>query len=136
MKPVAELRKTARQHLRDARALYRARRYNGAAYLCGYAVEIALKVRICRSLGWQTFPEKEGVGGRYRSFLQHDLDWLLLLSGRDKKIRESQQLQADWSQVLVWKPEMRYGLPGGVVRNAASVRDMLESAARILDALL
>ena len=45
-----DLTKTARAHLRDAGILYRRGSYDGAAYLYGYAVEIALKARICRTL--------------------------------------------------------------------------------------
>jgi len=48
----SDLQKIARARLRDADVLYRAQRYDGAIYLCGYAVEIALKARICKALAW------------------------------------------------------------------------------------
>src|SRR5437660_12799334 len=38
-----DLRAIARARLRDAQALLRAKRFDGAFYLCGYAVELALK---------------------------------------------------------------------------------------------
>ena len=53
----SDLRNIARARLRDAEMLLRARRYDGAVYLCGYSVEIALKARICRTSGWREFPE-------------------------------------------------------------------------------
>jgi len=48
--PVAELDKLAQARLDDAQALLAANRYDGATYLCGYAVEMALKARTCRVL--------------------------------------------------------------------------------------
>jgi hypothetical protein len=57
MIPRRELRRLAFARLKDARALYAAGRYDAALYLCGYAVEIALKARICRTLRWEGFPQ-------------------------------------------------------------------------------
>lgn len=45
-----QLTKIARARIEDAKVLVHSKRYDGAVYLCGYAVEIALKVRICRTL--------------------------------------------------------------------------------------
>lgn len=134
MPTVVGFRKLARQHLRDARALHKMKRYEGAAYLCGYAVEIALKVRTCKSLGWKDFPDKDH-GGRYRSFMIHDLESLLILSGRDDKIRSTPGLAADWSHVKGWNPEMRYELRSGAA-TAGSVEDMLDATERLLRVLL
>jgi HEPN domain-containing protein len=44
-----DLRAIARALLRDAEALLAAKRYDGAFHICGYAVELALKARICRT---------------------------------------------------------------------------------------
>jgi HEPN domain-containing protein len=38
--------------LEDAKALYEAGRHDGAFYICGYAVEVGLKKKICETLGW------------------------------------------------------------------------------------
>jgi hypothetical protein len=38
-----ELRLIAKARLQDAEALFRANRYEGSIYLCGYAIEIGLK---------------------------------------------------------------------------------------------
>ena len=51
-----DLRSIARARLRDAQILLQAKRFDGAFYLCGHAVEVALKARICRTLEWN--PEK------------------------------------------------------------------------------
>src|SRR6266446_3994402 len=53
---VAELEHIARARLDDAKVLLTAGRFDGATYLCGYAVEVALKARICRVLNWSEFP--------------------------------------------------------------------------------
>lgn len=50
------LRKMAMERLRDSRALLATRRYDGAVYIGGYVVELALKARICKTLGWAGFP--------------------------------------------------------------------------------
>lgn len=47
----AELTHIAQARLADAEALHQAGRYDGAVYLCGYAVEVGLKHRICVTLG-------------------------------------------------------------------------------------
>jgi HEPN domain-containing protein len=55
--PASTLRNIAAARLEDARQLFVAGRFDGAAYLCGYAVELALKARICDTLAWSEFPE-------------------------------------------------------------------------------
>ncbi len=52
-----ELRTLARARLKEAQILFEAKRYDAATYLCGYAVELALKARICQTLGYTHFPE-------------------------------------------------------------------------------
>ena len=54
---VADLRKLVRARLKDAKSLLSERRFDGAIYIGGYVVEIALKARICRTLKWTEFPE-------------------------------------------------------------------------------
>jgi hypothetical protein len=53
--PRADLKKIARARIMDAECLFSGGRYDGAVYLCGYAVELALKARICRTLKWPEF---------------------------------------------------------------------------------
>jgi hypothetical protein len=52
-----ELRTLARARLKDAQTLLTTKRYDAATYVCGYAVEMALKARICQTLGWTDFPQ-------------------------------------------------------------------------------
>jgi hypothetical protein len=101
-----ELRKLVRARLKDAEVLGANRRYAGAVYLCGYTVELALKERVCKTLGWQGFPETRQEMQGYRSFMVHDLDVLLHLSGVEQRIKT--QHLADWSLVAKWDPQLRY----------------------------
>jgi hypothetical protein len=57
-----ELKDLTRLRLREAEALFQAACYNGAVYLGGYAVEAALKARICRLLGAENYPDS----GKYK----------------------------------------------------------------------
>src|SRR5689334_3330126 len=104
-----ELRRIARTRLRDAEVLFDGRRYDGAVYLCGYAIELALKARICTTLRWAGFPERGNEFRDLQSFKTHDFEALLRLAGREN-IRVAHL--ADWSVVVQWNPESRYERPG------------------------
>ena len=118
MIPASDLRKIAKARLTDATVLLAARRYDGAVYLCGYAVELKLKARICRTLKWTGFPSSGGEFSDYRSFKTHDLDVLLHLSGLEGKIKPA--FLTEWSIVSQWNPESRYQAIGSVSASDAS----------------
>ena len=104
---IADLRRVARERLRDAKALLKSKRYDGGVYLCGYALEIALKARICKTLKWTSFPTDKG---KYRSFFVHDLDLLLNLSGRETTVKS--KCFSEWNIACTWDPEVRYTAVG------------------------
>ena len=138
MIPVAELDKIAKARLEDAKALLEADRYDGATYVCGYAVEVALKARICRTLNWPDFPSTNREFESYRSFQTHDLDVLLHLSGQE--VRVKQQHFALWNKVAHWKVEWRYNLEGPHDLVALTVKqieaeEMIEAAEALLKIL-
>ena len=83
----SELLNIARARLRDAQVLVRANRFDGAYYLCGYSVELALKVRICKTLKWSGFPEAGQDFKGLQSLKTHDLEVLLKLSGVENRIK-------------------------------------------------
>jgi HEPN domain len=107
---VRQLRETARERIKDAEALFAAERYEGAMYICGYAVEIGLKARICKTLHWPDFPQTEsefgGQNRKYSPFKTHLLNLLLSYSGREDHIRN--QFTTQWSLVDSWDPQSRY----------------------------
>jgi HEPN domain-containing protein len=129
---IRDLRKIARARLRDAEVLSRARRFDGSVYVCGYAVEIALKARICRTLRWAGYPDSSSEFQGYTSFRSHDLDVLLRLSGRESILKSKRYMTA-WSVVAMWDPETRY-LPIGKA-SAVEASAMLRSAREVLSAL-
>ena len=128
---VADLRKLARARLTDAKSLLRARRYDGAIYIGGYVVEIALKARICRTVKWDAFPESRKEFASLATFRTHDLDILLALSGRERQIK-SRHL-AEWYGVAAWDPEVRYRMPGSATKADADL--LVSSAEALLKAL-
>ncbi len=125
------MRRIARSRLEESEVLFKARKYDGASYLCGYFVELALKARICAILKWPSFPETNNEFKPYGSFRTHDLDILLSLSGREQRIKA--HLLNEWSAVATWDPDVRYKRIG--TAGKAGVERMLVSAAAILKAL-
>ena len=110
MLTVGQLREIARERIKDAEALFGAERYEGAMYICGYAVEIALKARICKTLRWTDFPQTDsefgGQNRKYSPFKTHLLNLLLSYSGREDQIRN--RFTVEWSLVGSWDPQSRY----------------------------
>jgi hypothetical protein len=103
---IEELRTIAKARVEDATLLVTNGRADGALYLGGYAVECALKARICATLNWAGFPENRREFENFSSFKTHKLDVLLALSGQEQRIK-SDYLWA-WSAVATWEPEARY----------------------------
>jgi len=120
----SELKELAKLRLKEAETLFAARLYDGAVYLCGYAVEFALKARICRLLGVNEYPSSGNLKSVYAV---HNFNQLLLLSGLQSKLDQNNvALFSNWSIATPWTPERRYS-PKGTFSRA----DALE----ILDAV-
>lgn len=128
---VSDLRRIARARLFDAQALLRAGRYDGGVYLCGYAIEIALKARICKTLEWPGFPSTSSEFQNYATFKTHNLDVLLHLSGCEVPVKTKHF--ADWSAVAKWDPEARYKLTGSATKRDLSL--MIASTRRLMRVL-
>ena len=126
-----DLRTIAHARLRDAQVLLQAKRFDGAFYLCGYAVELALKARICRTLKWQGFPESARDFKGFQLLRTHDLEVLLRFSGVEGRVKAKQF--AEWSVVLDWNPEKRYQVIGLLPPQHAA--DMLTCVQRLLEVL-
>jgi hypothetical protein len=128
----AELRKTAKEYLAAAIILRDNRKYDVSVYLCGYAVEIALKDRTCRTLRWASFPDTPNEFKGLNSFKTHNLEILLHLSGAEHRIKPA--LNGDWSVVTKWDPEQRYNPRG--TKTQADADDMITSTENVLQAIL
>lgn len=126
-----DLRAIARARLRDAQVLLRARRFDGAFYLAGYAVELALKARICRTLKWSGFPETSEDFKGLQSLRTHDLAILLRLSGIEARVKA--RSPAEWAVVVTWSPDTRYQTVGQ--STAQETRNMVTSVIKLLEVL-
>ena len=104
----------------DCRALLAAGRYDAVMYLSGYVLEAALKARICDTLGWAGFEESGNRGSMFRPLFVHDLNMLLLYSGREAYVLS--RLSTEWNNVRGWKPALRYTPNGATSRSSAEQR--------------
>jgi HEPN domain-containing protein len=128
-----DLEAIARSRLREAKALFKSRHYDGAAYLCGYAIELALKARICRHLKWNGFPENQQESKWSQGLKTHDLDALLELSGVQARIKST--YVSDWSAISGnWSSEARYRMIGSF--SSGTTLTMIQAAASLLRTLL
>ncbi len=131
---IAALHGTAREYLRAAKLLRTRRSYDAAVYLCGYAVEIALKARICRTLYWTTgFPETNAEFHDKGTLLKtHNFLVLLEYTGIGDHIRAG--LLNEWSAVCQWTPEQRYNPQG--TKTLTDADKMITATQKMLRALL
>lgn len=112
-----DLLKIARGKLKDATVLFTNRRLDGASYICGYAVELTLKARICKTLKWKGYPESNSEFQNYQSFRTHNLDVLLHLTGREEFVKTNYMVE--WSAVSQWESKSRYSIAGSVTMEDA-----------------
>src|SRR5436853_5649708 len=71
------LKELAYARLEDAKALFRCNRCDGAFYICGYAVEMGLKYKICTTLDWDEYPRSGKGSDAHKSFRTHKIEDLL-----------------------------------------------------------
>lgn len=128
---IEDLRAIARARFEDAAILFTNERTDGAGYLCGYAVELALKARICSTLNWGGFPETRSEFENLASFKTHNLDVLLTLSNHEQRIKD--KYLSEWSTVATWDPEARYKRIGQT--ESLQVALMLIAVEGLLDVL-
>jgi HEPN domain-containing protein len=123
-----QLKNLALLRRREAQVLFEAGLYDGARYLAGYVLELALKARICRILDFEEYPDS---GEFRRLYATHDLDQLLKLSGLSRKLSiQESELFDSWSTAALWRPERRYDIPG--VTKHEDVRDILGAVDEVL----
>ena len=125
----SDVRQLARARLLDARILFWTARFDGAFYLCGYAIELSLKAAICdrRHAGLPQTRQEFQIAS-LQSIKTHDLESLLADSGMAATVKP--RYLAEWSMVLNWNPEKRYQAIGHISRQSAA--DMIRSAKTLL----
>ena len=130
----ANLHSTAREYLRAAKMLRTRRSYDASVYLCGYAVEIALKARICVALEWTTgFPETNAEFQEKGPLLKtHNLR--MLLEYTTLKSEVDLRLLKEWSELIAWSPEQRYNPIG--TKTITDADNMIAATQKLLRILL
>jgi hypothetical protein len=105
----AEFQELAEERLVEAKALLDLGKWSGAYYLAGYAVELALKACIIKTLmATDAFPDKEFSKNCYT----HAIEKLVLLAklgdARKAAMDADLDLQANWGVASGWSEEKRY----------------------------
>ncbi|EHK6516054.1 HEPN domain-containing protein [Escherichia coli] len=94
--------------LNEAKCLLDHGFFHGAYYLCGYAVECALKACIAKSFLQHEFPYKKVVNDSYT----HDLSQLLKIANLHQILiadaKNDVSLEINWSVVKDWSEQFRY----------------------------
>ncbi len=113
----SDLQKMAEERVADVMTLLAAERFQAAYYLCGYAVECALKACICRQFREFDFPNRKLVNDSY----VHDLRKLLIISGvendHDDEVNQNAIFAMNWAVVQDWSEASRYD--AGISEQAA-----------------
>jgi HEPN domain-containing protein len=127
----ADLRRIARARLDDAVVLFRRGRYDAAAYLSGYAVELALKARIVRHLRQPGFPETAAEFRPFQSLKTHEFTTLIHYTGIEGRILA--RYGGEWNRMQMWSPDYRYRLVG--TTSAADAQAMINAARTLVRVL-
>ncbi|MCW3124863.1 MAG: hypothetical protein JWO03_521 [Bacteroidetes bacterium] len=104
----AELKSLSKIRLKEAKILKDNGCYEGAAYLTGYSLELALKARICKILD-ADYPDTGDLGKVYKT---HNFDQLIRLGGIRKKFDDKAaadpDFQLNYSTINGWNESWRY----------------------------
>ena len=109
----SDLQQLAELRIKEAKLLLDNEYYQGAYYICGYAIEFALKACIVRGLQDQWLDK--GVVKELSKLYTHELAILLNFNGILKKELDAladtnPQFGAAWRLALQWSPDRRYEL--------------------------
>jgi HEPN domain-containing protein len=104
-----DFQQLAEDHLRHAKALLDAEFYSGAYYICGYAVECALKACICSRTNQFDFYAHPDIG---RKAWSHKFANLMDVSGLEEEFEAARlgdsALGVHWNNVENWSEHSRY----------------------------
>jgi HEPN domain-containing protein len=104
-----EFQELALTRLEEAKALLDVGKWDGAYYLAGYAVELALKACIIRSLMvTDSFPEKDFSKDCYTHDYRKLIAAARLAPEWESTMQADARFAANWATVKVWSEVMRY----------------------------
>ena len=124
MLEIGEMRFLVSEKLLDSEILLKNHRTNACVYLAGYAMELALKLKISWIFDLKDgFPESKSEFSRYlqsahsfskldgvikeiRQIKNHDLNTLLFFSGSEVGVKRNKLEK--WTMVSSWDPSLRY----------------------------
>jgi HEPN domain-containing protein len=128
----ADIQIIAHQKLKEAQCLVDNGFFDGAYYLGGYAVELLLKAKVCKTLGIDDFfAFNKFKKELYRPYKVHDYEELIILSGLYTEFEKAQKdvgFKTHWSIVGAWSENVRY-LTG---KSSKDAKDFLTSLSEIV----
>jgi HEPN domain-containing protein len=111
---VSEQGKAALHRLEDAKSLLKEKRWRGAMYLAGYAVECILKKQLmirfsCDTLGdLEDELQRRNLMAESDTVFSHSFEPLLRIVGGLDRLRQDNKLWARFIRVNRWIPAWRY----------------------------
>ena len=112
MKCRADIQALAKSKIDEADCLLKNKFYDAAFHIGGYAVELMLKARVCKTLGIDDFFQfNKGKQELYKPYKVHDYEYLIILSGIYMEFEQAQtdvSFKAHWSVVSQWNEGYRY----------------------------
>jgi HEPN domain-containing protein len=102
-----DLQELSRLRLKEAKALLAGQFYDGAYYLAGYSIELALKACIAKGIKRHDFPDKKLIVEAHT----HAIVRLVQMAGleADLQIRlKNETFQGNWNVVKDWSENSRY----------------------------
>ena len=103
-----DLQELSQIRIKEAKALLDKGLYDGAYYLCGYAVECALKACIAKNVNQYDFPDKKVVIDSYTHDLVRLIKTAELDIELDRKIASNSKFVANWKIAKDWSEDSRY----------------------------
>jgi HEPN domain-containing protein len=99
-----DLQKLADMRIEEAEILLKARKYAGAYYLAGYAVECGLKACLAKTVKRHDYPDKQ----RVQQWYTHKLEDLVRFAGLKPALDADPDLSRNWGIVKDWDEQARY----------------------------
>jgi len=122
-----DLKRISEARLREAKILFTNNEFDGSVYLAGYALETALKARICKILQ-VNYPPNNSLS---RAFFTHNIEDLVILAGLKSKfdalLSSNLNFRTNWSVLTDWSEQFRYKRIGtNSMQDAKDIIDALE----------
>jgi hypothetical protein len=136
---VSEQGKARRHRWDDAQALYAARRWRGAMYIAGYAVECLLKVKLMQMYDCRHLRELEkdlvekGILSADASIFTHHLELLLRCAHALDRLRQSEPHWRSFNMVNRWVPAWRYAADLADPRDAEDFLTAVDDVSRWIE---